>query len=59
MWKSLASDSGAGIVVPLGDRAACARAIAEMIGDPEKLAACSARARNFAATHCFEDEFDK
>jgi glycosyltransferase involved in cell wall biosynthesis len=59
MWKSLASDSGAGIVLRLGDRVACGRAIAEMVGDPEKLAACSVRARNFAAAHCFESEFDK
>jgi hypothetical protein len=57
MWRGLAGSSGAGVVTPLGARAALAEALGNLLADHERLNALSERARAFAHAHCFENEF--
>ncbi|EKE44503.1 group 1 glycosyl transferase [Oceaniovalibus guishaninsula JLT2003] len=59
MWAALCEVSGAGWTAPLGKPEALAEALAEAATDRARLAACCTAARDFAAAHSFEREFDR
>lgn len=57
MWAALAAESRAGWVVPLGDWKALADLLAGL--DRKQILECCDKARDFAAAHLFEQEFEK
>jgi glycosyltransferase involved in cell wall biosynthesis len=59
MWARLCSESGAGLAVPLGHVSELAGVIERLAAAPVQLNSLSDKARDFAAAHTFESEFDK
>jgi glycosyltransferase involved in cell wall biosynthesis len=59
MWSALCADSHAGWVVPLGDTAALADAIAQAAADRSDLITRGTNALEFAQAHSFEHEFKR
>jgi colanic acid/amylovoran biosynthesis glycosyltransferase len=57
MWQALLADSGAGWVVPMGDRAALAAEIARLSRARDAVAKAATVALRFAQAHDFETEF--
>lgn len=59
MWRALSRDAKTGAVTPMSNPAECARSIATLLADPERVKRYSRSARKFALEHCFEREFKK
>jgi glycosyltransferase involved in cell wall biosynthesis len=57
MWRSMAKDSGAGVVSDANTPASLAHALVNLLKAPGAVEDCSRRARAFAAAHAFEVEF--
>ena len=57
MWRRLCEQSGAGRWSPLGDPAAVADSLQQIVADPALRATLSRKAREFALAHTFEREF--
>ncbi len=59
MLAALARESGAARTAPMADKRALAGIIAQVAGDPHRLAGMSDKALGFAKEHSFEREFGK
>ncbi len=59
MWTAMQADSAAGTIVPLGDIQGLAASIVGLCSDQEQLDKLSMRARSFALSHTFEEEFSR
>jgi len=59
MWKPLARDSEAGVVVGRRSIRELSDAVIRLASDVQGIASHARSARSFAAAHCFEEEFDR